>query len=111
MRHHRLTVFISKLNISMWKLTADADLIKLMFEFGSRDVINLVRENRLPAEQSTFELNINTRTHPGELCPFDISRISEPNGASFSVEVDPPAIGFKQEASHTHHKPTPNRSL
>jgi len=91
---HRLIVSIGKLRLAEWGIRT-GDLEKVLFEFGRRYVVELIKTNALPA-QNTIQMPIITvATHPETKCPFDASRIREPEGAESEVEIEPSRIGFK----------------
>jgi len=62
----------------------ESELVKLLFEFGKRHVFEKLQHGSLTEEE---ELLLTTQNSPQE-CPFEISRIADPEGASFDVEVD-----------------------
>jgi len=58
-------------------------LVKTLFEFARQDVIGKLEEGRLGEHE---ELRLYTNTAPNEN-PFDPTRISEPAGATYTVEL------------------------
>jgi hypothetical protein len=86
---HRLIVTITNSRLPAWKLN-DADLFKVLFELGQREVVNHVRTGRLQRE---VRMTISTATHPAT-CPFDPRLIREPKGAAYEVDEER-TIGFK----------------
>ncbi|GAI52491.1 unnamed protein product, partial [marine sediment metagenome] len=65
-----------------WRLS-HKDLIKVLFEFGKRHIIQKIKDRTL-AESEELLL---TTSNSADNCPFDPSRIPNPNGARFEVEI------------------------
>ena len=86
-----------ELNIN-WRLN-DHELLKVLFEYGKRHVIQKIKDGTLSEKE---ELLLTTSNSP-ENCPFDPSRIKNPSGAKFEIEVSEEKImenpEFQQLAS------------
>lgn len=82
---HRLTVETSRTRLAAWKLS-DADLLKVFFEIGRRELVEKVAQGQLNAEEKVFVKDPRP--------PFDPSRIADPNGFVVTVEPAPRRIGF-----------------
>lgn len=65
-----------------WRLN-QKDLIKVLFEFGKRHIIQKIKDRTL-AESEELLL---TTSNSSDNCPFDPSRIPNPNGPRFKVEI------------------------
>ena len=65
-----------------WRLN-DEDLVKVLFEFGKRHIIQKIKDRTL-AESEELLL---TTSNSSDNCPVDPSRIPNPNGARFEVEI------------------------
>lgn len=89
---HRLIVTIQNSRLPAWRLT-EAQLIKVLFEIGRRVVAERAKTGRLGSEHREM---VSTASHSQE-CPFDPSRLGEPNGATFEIEEDR-RIGFQIES-------------
>jgi len=70
-----------ELNLN-WRLKDD-ELVKVLFEYGKRHVIQKIKDGTLSERE---ELVLTTSNSP-ENCPFDPSRITNPSGAAFEIEV------------------------
>ncbi len=86
---HRLIVTITGSRLPAWHLP-DADLIRMLFEIGRRDVAEKVKEGKLERE---WRVAVTTATHPA-VCPFDPGRIPDPEGCNMDVEQER-KIGFR----------------
>lgn len=86
---HRLTVTIANNRLPAWHLT-DAELVRVLFEIGHRKVAEKVKVGELTQEERVL---VHTASHP-KICPFDPSRIQEPEGAVVEVEEER-KIGFR----------------
>jgi len=82
-----LKVGISDSLVACWNLRSD-DLIKVLFEYGKRYVVQQLKDKTLTSEQ---ELWLTTNNYP-TVCPFDPSRISAPSGATIEVDIGPDLI-------------------
>lgn len=86
---HRLLVTITNNRLPAWRLT-DLQLVRVLFEIGRRAVEEKVRACTLTRETSVI---VSTRSHPHD-CPFDPSRIAEPDGAVCEVDEER-RMGFR----------------
>jgi hypothetical protein len=86
---HTVDVTISKWRRNTWKVHDDG-LLKVLFEIARRDLARLYDDGQLP---QTHEVKVMTNTHP-EDCPYDPSRIQNPDGAVVVLEPSR-RIGFK----------------
>jgi hypothetical protein len=86
---HRLIVTVANNRLPAWHLT-EPELVKVLFEIGRRAVVEKVKAGSLAREERVM---VHTASHP-KICPFDPSRIPEPDGAVFEVEEEK-RIGFK----------------
>jgi hypothetical protein len=92
----RVIVPISRSRLVTWRL-AKEDLIKVLFEYGKRHVVELAKSNALPKEYTIRFPTITTISHPNSTCPFDPGVIEKPTGASIHVEQEKPRIGFTSQ--------------
>ena len=92
-REHRFIIGISRTRLAGWHLD-DADLPKILFEFGKRHVISLINSHGLPEDYTIRCATINTASHPESECPFEPSAISSPTGLVLDIEQPKPPIGF-----------------
>jgi len=90
---HRIIVPICGSRLAGWHLS-NADLVRVLLEFGKRHLENLVHTNSLPAEHTLHFPMITTVTHPDSSCPFDPALIPSPTGYALTVERAKPRIGF-----------------
>lgn len=81
-RRFNLKVGISRTLAACWNLQP-GDLIKVLFEYGKRYVVQRLKDNTLTAEQ---ELWLTTQNYPTN-CPFDPGRIPAPSGATIEVDT------------------------
>lgn len=79
---HKIRMGISGTLYSCWKLR-DSDLIKVLFEYGKRHIIQKSKDGALSKIE---ELMLHTR-NADTPCPFESSRIPEPEGASYKVDT------------------------
>ena len=86
-KYCRLKVGISWLLAASWRLQPD-DLIKVLFEYGKRDIVKRVKDNTLTPEQ---EMWLSTEDYP-PICPFDPDRILAPSGATIVVDTSTEAL-------------------
>lgn len=86
---HRVIVTVTRTRLSGWQLT-DSDLLRVLFEIGSRVIGEKVKSGALKQEE---KIVVSTESHPG-ICPFDPSAISNPEGAVFEIDEER-RIGFK----------------
>jgi hypothetical protein len=92
-RHHRVIVAISRTRRNGWRIS-DADLPKILFEFGKRHIAKLIHSNELPEVEKIISPMITNDSHPESECPFDPAMIPSPTGHIFTVERAKPTIGF-----------------
>jgi hypothetical protein len=92
----RIIVPISRSRLAAWRFPEEA-LVKVLFEYGKRHVVALVKSNDLPAEYTIRYPTITTVSHPDSYCPFDPTVIEEPAGQSINVEQEKPRIGFSAQ--------------
>ena len=86
---HRLIVTVAKNRLPAWGYS-EPELIKVLFEIGSREVFKKVRSATLQLETRVL---VHTDTHSSTR-PFDPTRIVNPEGAVFEV-YEERRIGFK----------------
>lgn len=86
---HRLIVTIANNRLPAWRLT-DAQLVRVLFEIGCRKLTERGRAGTLTREHRE---TVSCASHLHD-CPFDPSRIRDPDGAVFEIEEDR-RIGFK----------------
>jgi hypothetical protein len=79
-----LKVGISDSLFACWSLRPN-DLVKVLFEYGKRYVVQQLKDNTLASEQELF---LTTSKYP-TVCPFDPSRIPAPSGATIEVDIGP----------------------
>ncbi|MCL4704011.1 hypothetical protein KJ068_02555 [bacterium] len=80
--HHKIRMGVSGTLYSCWQLR-NSDLIKVLFEYGKRHVIQKLKDGALSGKE---ELMLHTE-NADTPCPFEPSRISEPEDASFVVDI------------------------
>ena len=89
---HRLVINIANNRLPAWRLHSETDLIKVLFEIGSREVIERVRVGILERE---VNVSVNALTH-SRTCPFDPARIQDPQSMEIEFKVEEErTIGFK----------------
>ena len=81
-QQHVVNVEITSTLASCWSLS-EPDLVKVLFEYGKRHIVDKLKHGTL---RDIEELRLNTHSHPTE-CPFNPSRISDPNQATINVEI------------------------
>lgn len=81
-RDYFIRVGITETLADSWRLS-DTDLVKVLFEYGKRHVIQKIKDGTLAERE---ELWLSTTSHPA-ICPFDPSRIEVKNGVPFEVEI------------------------
>lgn len=86
---HRLIVTVANNRLPAWHLT-DPELIRVLFEIGRRAVAEKVKSGTLTREERVM---VHTASHP-KICPFDPSRVQEPDGAVFEIEEER-RMGFR----------------
>ena len=83
---HRIFVPISRFRLAGWDLNGE-DLVRVLFEYGKRHVIDCVTSDELPATE--FDIHypeIFPETHPQMPCPFNPNAIRLPDGVPLFVE-------------------------
>ena len=93
-REHRFIIAISRTRQAGWHI-ADADLPKILFEFGRRHIVGLIESHSLPDEYTIRCPMISTASHPETECSYDSAAIQSPTGLTIEVEQLKPPIGFK----------------
>ena len=93
---YNLKLGISRTLASCWDLQPD-DLIKVLFEYGKRYIVELLKGNALSLDQ---ELWLTTENYPTE-CPFDPVRISAPSGAAVEVDTGDKSLAIRVASSIT----------
>ncbi|MBC8491627.1 MAG: hypothetical protein H8D42_03615 [Candidatus Marinimicrobia bacterium] len=83
-KHYKILVYISRTLESMWMhYDENIDMKKVLYEYGKRHIVKKLKENTLANVETLW---LMTNTHPNQ-CPFDSSRISEPNGEDIEIEI------------------------
>jgi hypothetical protein len=86
-------VAISRTRRVGWRIS-DADLLKILFEFGKRYIETLIKSNELPEAETIKSPMITNDSHPGSECPFEPALIPSPIGYILTVEHAKASIGF-----------------
>jgi hypothetical protein len=86
-KRFKLKLGISRSLASCWNLQPDK-LIKVLFEYGKRYVIQRLKDNTLTSEQELF---LTSSSYP-TVCPFDPDRIPAPSGATIEVDTGPASL-------------------
>ena len=86
-KRFELKLGISRSLASCWNLQPDK-LIKVLFEYGKRYVIQLLKDDTLTSEQELF---LTSSSYP-TVCPFDPDRIPAPSGATIEVDTGPASL-------------------
>ena len=89
-QQHVVNVEITSTLASCWSLS-EPDLVKVLFEYGKRHIVDKLKHGTL---RDIEELRLNTHSHPTE-CPFNPSRISDPNQATINVEISEENFGAR----------------
>ena len=76
--------------VASWRLNEN-DLIKVLFEYGKRHIIQKLKDGTLSSEEELL-LSTSTAEVP---CPFDPSRIPSPTGTT--IEVDLGGVSFMKD--------------
>ena len=83
---HRIFVPISRFRLAGWDLNGE-DLVRVLFEYGKRHVIDCVKSDELPATEFDIRYpEITPETHPQMPCPFNPKVIRLPDGLPLLVE-------------------------
>ena len=93
-QQHVVNVKITSTLASCWRLSKQ-DLVKVLFEYGKRHIVDKLKDGTL---RDIEELSLNTRSHPTK-CPFNPSRISDPNQATINVEISEKTLVLDQTQS------------
>ncbi len=80
---HQITVSISGTLLQTRRYKNDSDIQKVLFEFAKLKVETKIKENRLSVNES---LDLHTG-NASERKPYDPSKISDPNGYSFDIDI------------------------
>ena len=86
--HHKLIVEIGESLIEPWGISRK-ELIKVLFEIGRREIEKKVQTRDLKDEEKIPLSTYNTK----ETCPFEPSKIKDPDGYQIEVE-EISKIGF-----------------
>jgi len=89
---HQLIVGITGTLHAMWDLQ-DPNLVKTLFEFGRRHLIEKIKEGTL---SSKVELELGTLNAPHK-APFDTNRISDPQGYEEIVPMEKQNLSDHQD--------------
>ena len=89
-KSHKIVVKITDTLRTSWGLTTDEELIKVLFERGRRHVEEKVRTRALKDEEKI----VLSTSNADEECPYDSSKIKDPDGYEAKVEEEKPKIGF-----------------
>ena len=82
---HRVIVPICRTRLAGWQLKGD-DLVRVLFEYGKRHVVDCVKADELPTSEFTIRYDeITNESHPETPCPFTPSRIPWPEGVQLTV--------------------------
>lgn len=76
-----------------WHIS-DADLPKILFEFGRRHLVSLIESHQLPTDDTIRCPLLSFDSHPESACPFDPAAIQSPTGLTIEVEQPKPPMGF-----------------
>jgi len=83
-----IDVDISELKAASWNFIEDStysdDLIKILFEYGKRELINNIINNSIKEKN---EYKINTNTHKEEKCPFNPNKIKMVKNQAIKISV------------------------
>jgi hypothetical protein len=90
-RQHCVVVRICDVRVITWSLP-QPDMVKVLFEIGSRYVAEKVKTNSLP-DQTEIVMPMIGLSYP-EKCPFGPAAIQRPTGAVVIVEVERRKMGF-----------------
>ena len=83
---HRVIVPISRNRLAGWQLKGD-DLVRVLFEYGKRHVVDCVKADELPTSEITIRYDeITPESHPEMPCPFTPSAIPWPDGVQLPVQ-------------------------
>ena len=96
--HHKLKVGITGELTVNWRMGefSERDLIKVLFHYGKRHIEKRIKEGIL---QEYEELRLSTEEHPENYCPLDVSRIPDPVGFDFQVDVGDQHSGLESQKS------------
>src|SRR2546422_8135064 len=97
-REQRFIIGICRTRRVGWKRVSDADLPKILFEFGRRHIASLIAAHSLPSDYTIRCPMITTASHPDTQCPFDPAVIPSPSGLTIEIEQPKPPIGFHFKA-------------
>jgi hypothetical protein len=86
---YRLIVRAENRRLIAWRLT-EHELVLVLFEIGHRAVAEKVQTGTLARDERVM---VHTASHSTN-CPFDPSRIREPDGAVFEID-EATRIGFR----------------
>ena len=81
---HSVIVPISSTRLAGWQLKGD-DLVRVLFEYGKRYVVDCVKADELPTSEITIRYDIIT-SQPEMPCPFTPSAIPWPDGVQLLVQ-------------------------
>lgn len=86
-KEHHIIVSITGTLECCWGINQQ-DIKKVLFEYGKRHIIEKLKDGSLSDKE---ELWLSTGSHP-TTCPFDPSRISEPDGSEIDVTIPEKSI-------------------
>ena len=86
----RLMLRASRSRTAGWKLSPQ-DLEKVLFEIGKRTIVERLHRDALQPEEV---VHVTSTTYPSSVCPFDPALLGPPEGASFTVALQP-KVGFR----------------
>ena len=81
---HKIIVPISRTRLGGWHLKGD-DLVRVLFEYGKRHVVDCVKADELPTSEFTIRYHVIT-TDPEIPCPITPSAIPWPDGVQLLVQ-------------------------
>lgn len=82
-KHHKVKVDVSGTLEACWGLEG-GDLIKVMYEYGKRHVVQKLKDGTLDDKEELFLSTANAE----QRCPFNPKRIEEPAGATVRLETE-----------------------
>ncbi len=95
-KNYRLKVGITGRMDAAWRAKDENfNLMKVLFEFGKRHVIQKLKDQTL---QENEELIISSTTHP-DRCPFDSTKLDDPNDLWIQIKLENKPIMKEEEFS------------
>jgi hypothetical protein len=89
----RFIIGMSRTRRAGWQIS-DANLPKILFEFGKRYIVSLVESHALPEDYTIRCPMISIASHSESECRFDPAAIPSPVGFTIEVKQRKPPIGF-----------------